>query len=151
MELSPTDRWQIYEVLVYMAWGDQRLAPEEISAARSVATVLELDDHARSPGPALRRGPRPLAETLDPVRSPLVRQVAYATAAWMAFADLEEHPAERAVLITLRHRLAIDEDTARWLEATALLTTLQGREAGRRAQYRALLHAVRDGDGAFPS
>lgn len=148
LELSFDDRWRIYETLVYMAWGDERLAPSEVTAARVVAEELDLDADELAPGSRLQAGPPLLGDVGLDHLPPYARHVAYATAAWMAFADGYEHPAERAVLTTLRHRMGLDEETAFVLESSALLVSAQGRHTPPRAQYRALLHAIEDVLGA---
>ena len=150
LELSFDDRRRIYDTLVYMAWGDERLDPSEITLARVVAEELDLDGHGVAAGAVLQGGPPLLGDVgLDRLASG-ARHVAYATAAWMAFADGYEHPAERAVLTTLRYRLGLDEETAFVLESSALLIGLQGGATPLRAQYRALLHAIEDVLGAEP-
>ena len=62
LELSFTERWRIYETVVFMAWGDERLAPSEVSAARVVAEELDLDSVELAPGAVLRAGPPVLAD-----------------------------------------------------------------------------------------
>ena len=148
--MSFSDRWGVYEVVVYMAWGDERLVASEVSAARAVAEELDLSGDLLGPGSTLRRGPPMLGDLgLDRLRAD-AKLVAYASAAWVAFSDGQEHPAETAVLRTLRHRLEIDEGTARVLETSALLVGAQGPTASPRTQYRALLQAVLDVAGDHP-
>ena len=118
-QLDLEERWSVYQTLVFMAWGDDRLAAKEVSAARAVAEELDLAGNGRA-GSALRGGPPLLGELALERLSRRAKYVAYGTAAWMAFADGHEHPAERAVLRMLRFRLDLEPRTAYLLEAAAL-------------------------------
>ena len=142
--LTVQERWQIYEVAVYTAWGDERLAPDEVSAARAVAEELDLDQTGYSPGSVLRAGPPILADIGLDRLSRRAQHVAYATAAWVSFADGRQHPAERAVLLTLRYRMDLEADTASILEFSALLTCAHRPVTSPRLRYRALLQAIDD-------
>lgn len=66
----------------HVAWADARLAPNEVSAARSVATVLGVLEQGRG---LLRTPPSVRPELRGHVDA--VRELAYATAVWMALAD----------------------------------------------------------------
>lgn len=136
------EKHRVYETVVYMAWGDQQLAPAEISAARAIAEELQLDAEAGLAQALLRAGPRALADVGLSSLSPRGRRVAYATAAWVAFCDGREHPAERAILETLRYRMGLDPDTATLLEWSALLVVAHASQSSPRARYRALLRSI---------
>jgi len=142
--LSGSERWGVFETLVYVAWSDDRLAAAEVSSARAVAEELDLGDEPREPGALLREGRRCLRGLdLDGLSEP-ARHVAYATAVWTALADDVEHPAELATLRMLRQRLGLDEIEAALLEACARLAHASGAAVGPRTAYRALLRSVAD-------
>lgn len=149
-DLEFNERWRIYEVVVYMAWGDERLAPAEISAARAVAEELQLVAADLAAGSVLRAGPPLLGDVGLPNLSRRGRYVAYAVAAWVAFADGYEHPAERAILQTLRYRMSLPDEIASLLESSAMLVTAQASQVSPRVQLRALLHAIEDVVGSEP-
>lgn len=65
-----------------VAWADARLAANEVSAARSVATVLGIYEQGRGLLQAPPEAQPELRAHVDPVR-----ELAYATAVWMALAD----------------------------------------------------------------
>lgn len=135
------DRWRIYETALHVAWGDQRLAAAEVSAARAIAEELDLASTGRCAGETLRVGPRPWRDVRLSGAPRTVREAAYCTAVWMALVDGVEHPAEWAMLRALRSHLDLDEDFAQVLEASAYLVS-QDADLDYRAQYRALLDAI---------
>ncbi len=141
--LAFLERWRVYEASVYMAWGDGRLDPAEVTAARAIVHELDLELEGLSPGSLLRVGPPVLADIGLGRLDERGRHLAYATAAWVALCDQREHPAERAILTTLAHRMGLDPGTAFLLETSARLVCAHASTEPR-AQYRALLQAVAD-------
>ena len=74
----------VLRTAIYVAWADQRLAPSEVSAARGVATVLGVLEQGSG---LLSQPPKnPSQLGLGELAEPL-RELAYATAVWVALAD----------------------------------------------------------------
>ena len=109
-----------------------------------MAEELDLERAGLAPGSVLRAGPPILADVGLDQLSRRAQHVVCATAAWVSFADGREHPAERAVLLTLRYRMGLEADTASMLEFSAMLTCAQRPVTSPRLRYRALLQAIDD-------
>jgi uncharacterized membrane protein YebE (DUF533 family) len=141
-DLSVAERSIVYELLVYVAWSDGSVAPEERWAVRGAAVALGLDGAGLVIADALRRGPLPVDDLGLSALTSEARTVAYASAAWMTLVDRNIAIEERAVLHVLRQRLGLSSAQASRLEAIALLTRGQ---AGRQwhEEYAALLGSVR--------
>lgn len=97
---NPNASMAVLHTAFQVAWADARLAPDEVSAARSVATVLGVIEQGRG----LLQTPSEMRPEhrahLDPVRD-----LAYATAVWMALADGVLDPSECRLLNRLRAEL----------------------------------------------
>ncbi len=106
----------VLEAAAYMAWADGRLAADELSATRGVATVLGLTGPgSRGPG-LLARGPVDVrALQLDDLDD-RHRELVYATAAWIAMADGVFVVSERRALRVLQERLGLSRERCSELE-----------------------------------
>lgn len=132
--MTTCEKSTIYDTVLRMAWGDRRLAVAERAIADAVAGELGMPQRQAPPG------------ALDPealrALSPVGRRVSYALAAWMAYGDGVEHPAERAMLHRLRDELDLSGDTAFVLESIALIVCGLARSKTPREQCRMLCEAV---------
>ncbi|GAB4207506.1 MAG: hypothetical protein OHK0013_25210 [Sandaracinaceae bacterium] len=105
-------RLTVLGAAAFMAWADRRLAPDELSAARGVATVLGL-------GTA---GAGMLSRSVDAASldfsalDPRGRELVYATAVWIALADGVLEPSERRALRILEGRLGLTPERCEDLE-----------------------------------
>lgn len=129
----------VLETVSFMAWADGRIAPDEVSAARGVATVLGL--HRRDTGGPglLARGPiEPEALTLVGLARPQ-RELIYATAAWIAMADGILDVSERRALRTLQGRLGLSAERCDDLEE--LVFTYAGEDDWER-RYASILNEL---------
>jgi hypothetical protein len=106
----------VLEAVAYVAWADGRLAADEVSAARGVATVLGLaGPGTKGPG-LLARGPIEPSELELEDLEQRHRELVYATAAWIAMADGVLDRAERRALAVLRERLGLTAERCMELE-----------------------------------
>ena len=113
-ELSLTDRIACLHAMSCVAWADGRLHADELTAARSAARILGLENTGPGPGlinrrPALRRVP-------VYALSHEGRRLVYASATWMALADGVFDRRERNLLRALQRRLGLDEGVREHLE-----------------------------------
>lgn len=113
-ELSLTDRIACLHAMSCIAWADGRLHADELTAARSAARILGLENEGLGPGlitrrPAMRRVP--IHALTDEGR-----RLVYASATWMALADGVFDRRERDLLRVLQRRLELDEGVRAHLE-----------------------------------
>lgn len=100
----------VLRAAAFMAWADGRLAANELSAARGVATVLGLSGPGTEGPGLLARGPlMPSALAFDGLGR-RQRELVYATAAWIAMADGILDVAERRALRILQRRLRLEPE-----------------------------------------
>jgi tellurite resistance protein len=105
-------RLTVLEAAAYMAWADRRLAPDELSATRGVATVLGLG--AAGAGMLSRTIE---ASSLDfSALDARGRELAYAAAVWIALADGVLAPSEQRALRILQGRLGLSPERCEELE-----------------------------------
>lgn len=117
--ISTQAREVLLEALMSVAWADRTLADEERKAAQAAAMGLGLvlpgDRDLTSPD----RKPIP-PERLDVTGlNARDRELIFLCAAWMAFADEVEDPAETQVLERLAARFELGEERTGWLKERA--------------------------------
>jgi tellurite resistance protein len=105
-------RLSVLETAAYMAWADRRLAPDELSAARGVATVLGLGVAGAG---VLSRAKEPASLDFTGLDT-RGRELVYATAVWIALADGVLEPSERRALRILEGRLGLTPERCEDLE-----------------------------------
>lgn len=111
--LTHTEALRLVDISAYMAWVDRRLDANEISAARGVAVVHGVD---RAGAGLLAKGPiDPLSFEIAALESGS-RDIAYATALWIALADGVLGPPERYALDRLAWCLGLERDRRETLE-----------------------------------
>jgi len=105
-------RLSVLEAAAYMAWADRRLAPDELSAARGVATVLGLGTTGAGVLSRAREGSSLDFSALD-LRG---RELVYVTAVWIALADGVLDPSEGRALRLLQSLLGLSRERCEDLE-----------------------------------
>lgn len=100
------------EAASFMAWADRRLEPDELAAARGVATVLGLG----AAGAGMMSEATEAASLDFSGLDARGRELVYATAVWIALADGVLAPAERRALRILEGRLGLTPDRCEDLE-----------------------------------
>ncbi len=111
--LTHSEALRLVDISAYMAWVDRRLDANEISAARGVAVVHGVD---RAGAGLLAKGPiDPLSFEIAALESGS-RDIAYATAVWIALADGVLGPPERFALDRLAWCLGLERDRRETLE-----------------------------------
>lgn len=129
-------RLSVLEAAAYMAWADRRLAPDELSAARGVATVLGLSTAGAG---ILSRAVE--ASSLDfSALDARGRELVYTTAVWIALADGVLEPAERRALRILQGRLGLTPERCEDLED--LVHGLGGPGEGWDRRFASVVHQL---------
>ncbi|MBK8259076.1 MAG: hypothetical protein IPK82_41265 [Polyangiaceae bacterium] len=101
----------LFELVVHAAWADERIAAEEVSAARAAARLLHPHGEEGARG-RLALGPETsLGETLRPL-SGREAALGYALATWVMLADGVQSPKETAMLDTFRLLTGVPRDLA---------------------------------------
>jgi len=111
---QPQRALPVVRVAAHMAWVDRRLVADEVSAARSVATVLGVEQASQG---LLSRGPIPSVALESSALEAGAREVVYATAVWVALADGVLHPTERDALTDLARCLRLDDEERAHIES----------------------------------
>jgi len=138
--ISTQAREVLLESLMSVAWADRTLADEERQAAQAAAMGLGLvlpgDRDLTSPD----RKPIP-PERLDVgTLNTRDRELIFLCAAWMAFADEVEDPAETRVLERLQERFELSDERTAWLHDRA--EELRKRQAPDASWWRAFNQLV---------
>ena len=116
----------VLEAAAYMAWADGRIAPEEVSAARGVATVLGVAELGTVGPGMLSRGPvEPAVLSLERLGR-RERELVYATAAWIAMADGVVDTAEQRALRILQGRLGLGAERCADIEELVYMHSGEG-------------------------
>ena len=117
--ISTQAREVLLEALMSVAWADRTLADEERKAAQAAAMGLGLvlpgDKDLTSPD----RKPVPPEDLDTAALNTRDRELIFLCAAWMAFADEVEDPAETQVLERLQAAFELTDTRTAWLKERA--------------------------------
>ena len=111
MSLSRESCHALFELVVHAVWADDRVAAEEIPAARAAARLFHPDGEEGARG-RLALGPEvPLPELARSLRG-RESALGFAVAAWVVLADGVERPCETAMLDRFRLLSGVPRDVA---------------------------------------
>jgi len=138
--ISRPAREVLLEALMSVAWADRTLADEERKAAQAAAMGLGLvmpgDRDLTSPD----RKPVPPEKLEISSLAPRDKELIYLCAAWMAFADEIEDPAETKILERLQTRFELEDERSAWLKERA--SELRKTQAPSASWWRAFNQLV---------
>jgi tellurite resistance protein len=114
----------LVRALGFVAWADERIAPEEREMLTTVMDALGIPPERRAElCEAIRRAPPSLEEISASFTDDTERRFAVAQAILMAQADGELAPSERRDISRLAHALGIDDEELTQLYAAVDVTS----------------------------